>query len=86
MEIGSTRIVQPTKTDAEGKIVPKSEVDWTLEEDILSTQNSRALNTIFNGVNPTQFKMIFTAEVAKEAWDILCVAFEGNEETCGTKA
>ena len=69
----------PTKTYAEGKTVPKSEVEWTPEEDALSTQNSRGLNAIFNGVDLTQFKMISTAEVTKEAWDILQVAFEGTD-------
>ena len=43
----------PTKTDVEGKTVPKSEAKWTFEEDSLSTQNSQALNAIFNGVDPT---------------------------------
>ena len=70
----------PTKTNAEGKIVPKDEADLTPEEDALSTQNSWALNAIFNGVGPTQFKMIPIAKVAKEAWDILCVAFEGIDQ------
>ena len=46
----------PTKTDVEGKTIPKSEVEWTPEEEILSTQNLRTLNAIFNGVDPTRFK------------------------------
>ena len=45
----------PTKIHAKGKTVPKSEAKRTHEEDTLSTQNSRALNAIFNGVYPTQF-------------------------------
>ena len=57
----------PTKTDAKKKIVPKDEADWTLEEEALSTQNSWALNVIFNDVDPLQFKMISTTKVAKEA-------------------
>ena len=69
----------PTKTDAEGKTIPKSEANWTPEEDALFTKNSHALYAIFNGVDPTKFKMIFTAEVAKKAWDILRVAFEGTD-------
>ena len=48
------------------------------KEDALSTQNSSALNVIFNVVDPSQFQMISTAEVAKEAWDILRVHFEGT--------
>ena len=78
MEITSQRWKLPTKTDVEGKIVPKDEEDWTSEEDTFSTKNPRALNAIFNGVDPSQFKMISTAEVAKEACDILHVHFEGT--------
>ena len=57
----------PTKTYDEGKTVPKDEAAWMPKEDSLSTQNSQALNVIFNGVDPTQFKMISTTKVAKEA-------------------
>ena len=75
MEISSTRMEVAYQNDAEGKTVPKDQEDWTSEEDALSTQNSLALNAIFNGVDPSQFKMILTDEVAKEAWDILRVHF-----------
>ena len=34
-------------------------------------------SAIFNGVDPTQFKIITAAEEAKEAWDTLSVAFKG---------
>ena len=68
----------PTKTNAKGKTIPKDEEDWTLEEYAFSTQNSQALNAIINGVDPSQYKMISTTEVAKEAWDILLVHFEGT--------
>ena len=50
----------PTKTDAERSRVITSEVEWSSEEDLLSTNNWRALNTIFNTVDPNQFKMIST--------------------------
>ena len=67
MEISSTRMEVAYQNDAEGKTVHKDQADWTSEEDALSTQNSVALNAIFNGDDPSQFKMILTAEVAKEA-------------------
>ena len=53
----------PTKTDVEGKTVPKDKADWAPEEDALSSQNSWALNAIFNDVDPSQFKFISTAKV-----------------------
>ena len=73
------------KTYAKGKVVPKYKTDWTPHEDAISTQNSRVLNAIFNNVDPSQFKMISTAEVAKEAWDILLVHFEGIDAVCESK-
>ena len=69
----------PTKSDVEDKTVPKSEAKWTPKEGTLSTHNSLALNAIFNGVDPTQFKMISTTKVAKETWNILRVSFEGAD-------
>ena len=75
----------PTKTDVEGKSIPKSKVEWTNEADTLATKNSRALNAIFNGVDPAQFKMISIVEVAKQAWDILRVSFEGMGTVCESR-
>ncbi|KAA0037899.1 gag-proteinase polyprotein [Cucumis melo var. makuwa] len=40
--------------------------------------NSRALNVLFNAVDPNIFKLINTCKSAKVAWDILEVAFEGT--------
>ena len=67
-----------TKIDIEENIVPKSESKWTHEEHTLSTQNFRVLNATFYGVDPNQFKTISTTKEAKEAWDILHVAYEGS--------
>ena len=58
--------------------MPKSELEWSPEEDKQSSNNWKALNAIFNGVSPTQFKCIPTTKSAKEAWDILQVEFEGT--------
>ena len=68
----------PTTTDTEGKTIPKPELEWTSEEDKLASYNSKALNAIFNAVDPTQFKQISTCESAKVAWEILQTAFEGT--------
>ncbi|KAA0062325.1 gag-proteinase polyprotein [Cucumis melo var. makuwa] len=42
--------------------------------------NSRALNALFNAVDPNIFKLINTCKSAKDAWDILEVAFEGTSK------
>ena len=52
----------PTKEDESRNIVPKSEIEWSVEEDKLIVSNWKALNAIFNGVSPTQFKSISTIE------------------------
>ena len=58
--------------------MPKSKLEWTDDEDKQSLNNWKALNVIFNGVSSTQFKSISTTELAKDAWDILQVEFEGT--------
>ena len=58
--------------------MPKIELEWSLEEDKKSSNNWNALNAIFNGVSPTQFKSILATESTKDAWDILQVKFEGT--------
>ncbi|VFQ90754.1 unnamed protein product, partial [Cuscuta campestris] len=42
--------------------------------------NDKALNAIFGAVDSTQYKLISNCDNAKEAWDILEVTHEGDEE------
>ena len=51
--------------------IVKMEVEWSPAEEELALGNHRALNAIFNGVDPSVFKMISTCVEAKEAWEIL---------------
>ena len=53
-----------TKNDNR-EFVPKPEVEWTVNEDKLANNNSKALNAIFNAVDANQFKLISTCETAK---------------------
>ncbi|KAA0055019.1 gag-pol polyprotein [Cucumis melo var. makuwa] len=53
---------------------------WTSEEDDAAVGNSRALNALFNVVDPNIFKLINTCKSAKVAWDTLEVAFEGTSK------
>ena len=61
----------PTKTDDQGEIVPKLELEWSARKDKLAMSNSKALNAIFNVVDSNQFKLISTCESLKNAWDVL---------------
>ncbi|GAA0165522.1 hypothetical protein LIER_20907 [Lithospermum erythrorhizon] len=63
---------------AGGGRVVKEEADWTPAEDELALGNSKALNSIFNVMDPNIFKMISKCSVAKEAWEILHTAYEGT--------
>ncbi|TYK21887.1 gag-pol polyprotein [Cucumis melo var. makuwa] len=70
----------PTEKDEVGQTVRKSELKWTKDEDDATVGNSRALNALFNVVDPNIFKLINTCKSAKVAWDILEVAFEGTSK------
>ena len=45
----------------------KPEEQWTRDEELAATCNSRALNAIYNGVSMSEFCRISTCTTAKEA-------------------
>ncbi|GAU50939.1 hypothetical protein TSUD_411360 [Trifolium subterraneum] len=70
----------PKVKDANGADtdVLKPEEEWTTAEDSLALGNSKALNTLFNGVDKNMFRLIKKCEVAKDAWEILKTTQEGT--------
>ncbi|KAA0033148.1 gag-pol polyprotein [Cucumis melo var. makuwa] len=70
----------PTEKDEVGQTVRKSELKWTKDEDDAAIGNSRALNALFKAVDANIFKLINTYKLAKTAWDILEVSFEGTSK------
>ncbi|VFQ64262.1 unnamed protein product [Cuscuta campestris] len=54
--------------------------EYSITEAIAAEFNDKALNAIFGAVDSTQYKLISNCDNAKEAWDILEVAHEGDEE------
>ena len=58
----------------------KSELDWSLEDEKLSSYNNKALHAIFNGVGESFIKLVSTCTSAKEAWTILQTQFEGTAD------
>ncbi|GAA0172985.1 hypothetical protein LIER_26697 [Lithospermum erythrorhizon] len=68
MEVVLTGWNPPIQADAEGggKVV-KEEKDWTPAEDELALGNKKGLNSIFNAVDPSVFKMISKCSVVNEA-------------------
>ncbi|CAM8986721.1 unnamed protein product [Rhodiola kirilowii] len=68
-----------------GEPIAKPEALWTEEEDRASMGNSKAMNAIFSAVDENVMKLIINCEVAKEAWDILQIAFEGTDKVCNSR-
>ncbi|WP_375667155.1 hypothetical protein, partial [Bartonella sp. AC326YNZD] len=58
--------------------MPKEPQTWTQAEINSEGYNSKALNAIFNAVSESKFRRIRTCDLAKQAWDILEVQFEGT--------
>ncbi|CAM8933843.1 unnamed protein product [Rhodiola kirilowii] len=71
---------EPMMNNLTGESIPKPEALWTEEEDKASMGNSKAMNAIFSAVDENVMKLIINCEVAKEAWDILQIAFEGTDK------
>ncbi|XP_019095377.1 PREDICTED: uncharacterized protein LOC104761811 isoform X1 [Camelina sativa] len=69
---------EPTIKDESSNRIPKPEADWTDEEHKKSKYNSRALSAIHCSVGMKQFDLIQGCEIAKEAWDILQIQYEGT--------
>ena len=71
------------------------DVGWTRPEATKSTwdkaalaasnANSKALNAIFYGVSPDEFHRISHITIAKEAWEILEITYEGTKKVKDTK-
>ncbi|PON47920.1 hypothetical protein PanWU01x14_240940 [Parasponia andersonii] len=55
----------------DGTISLKSEIDWSPQDDLLASYNTKALHAIFNGCDIEQIMLISSCETAKEAWEIL---------------
>lgn len=55
----------------------KPKEDWSKEKDKLALGNSKALNSLFNGVDKNIFTLINTCTMAKDAWEILRTTHEG---------
>lgn len=56
----------------------KPEEDWSKEEDELALGNSKALNSLFNGVDKNIFRLINICIVAKDTLEILITTQEGK--------
>ncbi|CAM8905771.1 unnamed protein product [Rhodiola kirilowii] len=70
---------EPMMANPEEVAVPKPEALWTDVDEKATAGNSNALNAIFSGVDENVFNLIAECEVAKEAWDILRIAYEGPD-------
>lgn len=58
--------------------IEKSMSEWTVDENTKSTNNQKALNSIFTTVSFDKFHLISYSTSTKQAWDILQVTHEGT--------
>ena len=79
------RWVPPTTENEDGEKIEKAETEWTLEEDRAANYNSKALNALFNGVDPQEFRCISTCISAHDAWTILETTHEGTDSVKQSK-
>ncbi|CAM8999003.1 unnamed protein product [Rhodiola kirilowii] len=71
---------EPMMNKLTGEPVLKPETLWSEEENKASMGNSKAMNAIFSAVDENVMKLIINCEVAKDAWDILQMAYEGTDK------
>ncbi|GFP79365.1 hypothetical protein PHJA_000080000 [Phtheirospermum japonicum] len=80
-----TRWEAPRRDDPDGDIILKSKVDCTSEELTTSNANTKALNSIYNFVDVSLFRIISNLQTAKEAWEALQLFCEGSRGVQRTK-
>ncbi|CAM8968860.1 unnamed protein product [Rhodiola kirilowii] len=76
---------EPMMENLMGEAIPKPEALWTESDEKAYMGNSKAMNAIFSGVDENVVKLIINCEVAKEAWDILQIAYEGTDKVCNLR-
>ncbi|XP_057787679.1 uncharacterized protein LOC131004938 [Salvia miltiorrhiza] len=72
-------------TDDVGNITPEPESQWSADERLISSHNSRALKAIFISVDVPCFRMISNCVEACDAWFILQEQCEGSTSVRATK-
>ena len=59
--------------------------EWDKAALALANTNSKYLNAIFCGVSPDEFHRVSYVTIAKEAWQILEMTYEGTKKVKNTK-
>lgn len=60
------------------KSLLKPKARWNQGEKHIANCNNKAIDAIYNGVTPLEFRLISTCSSAKDAWDILQTMHEGT--------
>ncbi|KAH7857008.1 hypothetical protein Vadar_008009 [Vaccinium darrowii] len=74
----------PTKKSGD-LIVPKSEDEWDEAEKAKMEKNARAINLLYCALCTNEYNRISACEAAKEIWDKLEIAYEGNNQVKQSK-
>src|SRR4051812_1547814 len=70
----------PVKKEKDGTNVLIPEEEWSKDEEEMALGNSKALNSLFNGINKNIFRLVQHCELAKEVWDTLKTTHEGTSK------
>jgi len=65
--------------------VLKPEEEWAAAEDELALGNTKALISLFNGVDKNMFSLIKQCTVAEDAWEILKTSHDGTTKVKSAK-
>ena len=66
-------------------VVLKPHNEWTDDEKMASSLNSKALYALFDGVDPKDFQHTSKCSLVYSAWNIIQMAHEGNESVKESK-
>jgi len=67
-------------TTVDGKIVKKTEEQYTQEDFVRLSKNCKAMHILYCGLDATEYNCICACESAKETWDKLIVTYEGTSQ------
>ncbi|KAI8530016.1 hypothetical protein RHMOL_Rhmol11G0021200 [Rhododendron molle] len=74
----------PTKKSGE-ETIPKLESEWTKVDMSNVEKNFRAMNLLFCAITPNEYDCVSACETAKEIWDKLKMAHEGDSQVKESK-
>jgi len=73
------------KTTVDGKLIKKTEDQYTQEDFARLSKNYKAMHILYSGLYANEYNHICACETAKEIWDKLVVTYEGTSQVRETE-